>query len=550
MSEFHDEARLISAALALGARDVRGWSSAEESLIRNLPALRSETVSELHTQITAGGDPLGENFCKLRSPAERRYTGATYTPFQIVNAMLSWAQAQGEPARVVEPGAGSARFILQAGRRFSNAELVGSELDPTAAIIARGNLAAAGFAQRTRIVVGDYRDLELVPIDGRTLYIGNPPYVRHHSVGENWKQWLVKKAAQLGFKASQLAGLHVHFFLSTVVKARRGDYGSFITAGEWLDVNYGSLVRELFLGPLGGERIIIVDPTAAPFPDATTTAAITCFEIGSHRKSVRVKRLKSHKNIALQTGGRQIKKERLENESRWSILTRPPRERRQDFVELGELCRVHRGQVTGSNKIWIAGKHSEDLPASVLYPAVTKARELISAAPVLIDLAQLRRVIDIPVDLSSFSKSERGLIDRFLRWAQVVGADGSFIAKNRKAWWSVGLRQPAPILATYMARRPPAFVRNLAHARHINIAHGLYPRQPFAENVLDGLVSYLSDSTSVADGRTYAGGLTKFEPREMERILVPEPDLLISWRNDGSACVDRGAVAAGAGARH
>jgi hypothetical protein len=28
------------------------------------------------------------------------------------------------------------------------------------------------------------------------------------------------------------------------------------------------------------------------------------------------------------------------------------------------------------------------------------------------------------------------------------------------------------------------------------------------------------------DGRTYAGGLTKFEPREMERLLVPRPELL------------------------
>jgi adenine-specific DNA-methyltransferase len=28
------------------------------------------------------------------------------------------------------------------------------------------------------------------------------------------------------------------------------------------------------------------------------------------------------------------------------------------------------------------------------------------------------------------------------------------------------------------------------------------------------------------EGRTYAGGLTKFEPREMERLLVPDPSAL------------------------
>jgi hypothetical protein len=79
-----------------------------------------------------------------------------------------------------------------------------------------------------------------------------------------------------------------------------------------------------------------------------------------------------------------------------------------------------------------------------------------------------------------------------------------------------------------MARRAPAFVRNLADARHINIAHGLYPREPLDERVLTRLVSYLARMTNVVDGRTYAGGLTKFEPREMERILVPSPELLLT----------------------
>jgi hypothetical protein len=63
-------------------------------------------------------------------------------------------------------------------------------------------------------------------------------------------------------------------------------------------------------------------------------------------------------------------------------------------------------------------------------------------------------------------------------------------------------------------------------ARHINIAHGIYPRDPLPEPFLTRLAAYLRDSVSVAQGRTYAGGLTKFEPREMERLPVPAPELL------------------------
>jgi hypothetical protein len=329
-------------------------------------------------------------------------------------------------------------------------------------------------------------------------------------------------------RASQLAGLHIHFFLATVAKAKPGDFGIFISAAEWLDVNYGSLLRELFLNDLGGRRIVVIEPTALPFADAATTAAITSFEIGGRPDSVAFKRVGSLDELNQPGGEISVPRARLEVASRWSPLTRPARKGSLGHVELGELCRVHRGQVTGSNKVWIAGYHAADLPCSVLHPTVTKARELIRAGRSLDDSSELRRVIDIPPDLDGFDEPDRRAIGRFLDRARALGVDQGYIAANRKAWWSVGLRSPAPILATYMARRPPAFVRNRAGARHINIAHGLYPREPLSDLVLERLIAFLSTQTSTNDGRTYAGGLTKFEPREMERLMVPGKELLES----------------------
>jgi len=204
-----------------------------------------------------------------------------------------------------------------------------------------------------------------------------------------------------------------------------------------------------------------------------------------------------------------------------------PRRLSAGFVELGELCRVHRGQVTGSNRVWIAGDHSRDLPTEVLYPAVTRAKELFDAGIALQSTAGLRSVIDLPSDLSVFDAQTRRAVERFLKFAKALGADATYIARHRNPWWSVSLHPPAPILATYMARRPPAFVRNLAGARHLNIAHGIYPRERLAKVVLRRLTDYLSKAVTTSEGRTYAGGLTKFEPREMERIRVPGPELLL-----------------------
>jgi hypothetical protein len=48
-----------------------------------------------------------------------------------------------------------------------------------------------------------------------------------------------------------------------------------------------------------------------------------------------------------------------------------------------------------------------------------------------------------------------------------------------------------------------------------------------SSELLNRLATYLSTAVSLHQGRTYAGGLTKFEPREMERLLVPSPEMLL-----------------------
>lgn len=518
------EEALVSAAISLGAETVAGISAEEIHLAKSAKPLSKSFVSELRDLIVDGQDPLGEAFCQIRSTIKRRKQGATYTPQLIVDSMIEWAACFDLPERIVDPGAGSARFLRTAGRRFTKASLVGIEIDPLGALLARTNLAVAGYAKRSQILLKDYCQVDLSSFN-KTLFIGNPPYVRHHQLEPWQKKWLSDSAAKSGYSASQLAGLHVYFFMATVANASQGDFGAFITAAEWLDVNYGSLVRELFLSRLGGQQIVVVEPTAQPFPDAASTAAITYFQIQSQPKTIRLKRVEKLEQLTESKGFRNVRRERFEATDRWSHLTRSRRKIPAGYIELGELCRVHRGQVTGFNKVWIAGSDSE-LPEQVLFPCVTKAQELFQAGKVLKNSTQLRRVIDLPLELDVFSSNERCCIDRFLAKAKALGTHLGYVASSRRAWWSVGLREPAPILTTYMARRPPAFVTNIAGARHINIAHGIYPREHMSKKVLSRLVEYLSNAVSVTCGRTYAGGLTKFEPREVERLLIPDLELL------------------------
>ena len=521
MSALATEADLIATAASL-AGDDRGWSAAERRLVRNLPRVRESLLVPLREKIAEGGDPLGEAFCRIRSPLARRTQGATYTPADIVDAMISWSAAEDiQPVRIVDPGAGSGRFLAAASARFPRSQLVAVEIDPVAALLLRATAATKGFSSRLTLKLTDYRRIRLPRIDGPTLFIGNPPYVRHHDIEDHWKNWYARSAARWGVNASKLAGLHLHFFFKTMALARKDDYGAFITSAEWLDTNYGRALRRLLADGLGGTALHVLAPAVTAFPDATTTAAITCFRVGRLPDALRVRAVETRKALTGLAKGRRVPWSEVEKAPRWSVIVRPSERPPAGHIELGELFRVHRGQVTGANSIWIAGKHSERLPKNFLLPTVTKARELFAVGDILADAGVLRRVIDLPADLDELSRDARPAVERFLAWARAQHADLGYVAQNRRSWWSVGLRVPAPIVCTYMARRPPAFVRNMCDARLLNIAHGLYPREPLPEHSLRALIAWLKANVRVDAGRTYAGGLTKFEPKEVERIAIP-----------------------------
>ncbi|MGH7032754.1 MAG: Eco57I restriction-modification methylase domain-containing protein [Stellaceae bacterium] len=502
-----------------------------EALVSGQRSARGEkAVRCARDAILKGHDPLGDAYSRLRTREVRRANGVTLTPRKIVRSMTAWAKNQalelGTPRRVVDPGAGTGRFAIAAAKAFPRAAILAVERDAELVLLLRAQLAVLNLSARVDVISADFREISLPQVTGPTLFIGNPPYVRHHQIEPKWKRWYAAALAERGIAASQLAGLHLHFFAKVAELAKAGDYGCFITAAEWLDVHYGAALRKLLADGLGGRELYVLEPTAEAFPETMTTAAITAFAVGRRSSVLKVRRVNDAAGLNSLDGGRAVDWQKAANTSRWSILVRGGPAPSPGLIELGELCRVHRGQVTGANRIWIAGDHARDLPDRVLKASVTGAEELIAAAPVLDDATHLARVIDLPRDLSELDVDEQKAIEGFIRWAKSVGGADGYIARHRTPWWAIRLGTPAPIICTYMGRRPPVFVRNRVGAHVINIAHGLYPRVEMTEKQLMALVQVLSQSVNRDAGRTYAGGLTKFEPRELERALIPRSETL------------------------
>lgn len=484
-----------------------------------------DLIADIKNRICSREDPLGESWCYIKGPAERRPLGQTFSPRKIISEMIEWGRRQNKTiARIVDPGAGSGRYTIAGLKAFPEACAVAVEKDPTMALILRANLAINGVADRTEVIVGDFREIHLPKINGATFFVGNPPYVRHHVIEANWKEWYTRMLARFGHKGSQLAGLHLHFFLKTLELSSPGDIGCYVTSAEWMDVNYGLALRSLLTNGLGGKEVFWLDPKIQVFEDAFVSAVVTGFTPRVHRKNLTFKSITDVSDLGSLSGRCVVKQSRASIEPKWSIFVRKgPSERREGFIELGDLFRVSRGQVTGLNRVWIASSETPNLPDRYLVPAITDAHDITKAKEgVIDDLSGLRRVVSIPKCLEDVEGEERGSVETFLRWAQSMGASETYIAKHRKPWWHVSLKDPAPIVMTYMGRRPPVFALNKGGARLINVAHGLYPVQDIKPDRLVRLVGWLNQNVKIDSGRIYAGGLAKFEPGEAMRIPIPE----------------------------
>jgi hypothetical protein len=517
---------LVALAARVGYLKSNEALSAQERLLLRL--VKGETpnrnqVEGIRGDIQNGLDPLGNLYVASKTQSTRRHTGTFYTDPHLVQSMVTWTLSN-EPDRIVDAGCGSGRFAAEVVRRRKDADVVAIDIDPVATLLCRANLTVLG-GTNVQVLNADFLTAELPSIAGRTAFLGNPPYVRHHELGEGRKAWLQLAGLTLGHSLSKLSGLHTYFFFATALKARRGDVGCLVTSAEWLDTNYGEGARELFLNGLGLRALHVFSQDSAAFAGVMTSAVISCFDVGSHSGAVEYSLIRDVSELTSLGQGVQIATETLKDSHKWGqLVAGVSHSTGAGTVRLRDIVAVHRGAVTGANDFFLMSRREAEERGlqEFVRPVVSSAQEVFSSGG-CVRAAKLRRVILVPprdVDLESSACTP---LREYLEYGQSIGVDKRYVCSHRRPWWHIGLRKAPPMIATYMARQAPAFATNPDGAFIVNVLHGLFPRAPLGQKQLSQIVLTLNSMRAefAFAGRTYHGGLQKFEPGEMEELPVP-----------------------------
>jgi hypothetical protein len=116
------------------------------------------------------------------------------------------------------------------------------------------------------------------------LIVCNPPYVRHHHLTKEQKLRLKKDTAiRTHVALNGLAGLYCYFLLLSDAWLANGGLAVWLVPAEFMDVNYGSGVKEYLCRHVLLQRIHRFDPVHVQFDDALVSSAVIVFEKVPHR---------------------------------------------------------------------------------------------------------------------------------------------------------------------------------------------------------------------------------------------------------------------------
>lgn len=488
-----------------------------------------------------------------KAPEARNQLGQFSTPIALAKAVvhsgLRYLTADTQLS-FLDPAFGTGAFYsaLLSALEFEKRTLCaasGFEIDPhygePAKLLWQDDLLDLSIADFT---------LQSLPLDDRrfSFLVCNPPYVRHHHLSLDQKKRLKERTRKIsGRQISGLAGLYCHFLLQCHSWMAPKGVACWLIPSEFMDVNYGSVIKDYLLEQVTLLRIHRFDPNDVQFSDALVSSAILYLRNEPPDNML-------EQSVEFSLGGslleplhtKQVSVSELRKARKWSGFplrsekSRPTLEHSRHVAKIGDLFTIRRGVATGANDFFILDETDAlklRLPDRFLQPVLPSPRHLkvqhiLREESGLPALERRQYLLRCNLDEATLKRTEPEL----WRYLESGRADVAtrYLCKNRSPWYRQEVRPAAPIVCTYLGRsdkpgkRPFRFIFNESDATITNVYLALYPKsvlssRPDFRKLIHFIWSFLNElppEELLGEGRVYGGGLHKLEPKELARVSL------------------------------
>jgi adenine-specific DNA-methyltransferase len=452
-----------------------------------------------------------------------------FTPEPIAELMSKWLLGNKNLQTVLEPAFGLGVFSRTLLAKKNDVQIKGFEIDNL--IFEKAKKEFSG-TEKLNLLLEDY-----MYNDWHSKYDGiicNPPYFKFHDYDN--KGVLREIEAKLGCKLNGFTNLYTLFLLKSIHQLKPNGRCAYIIPSEFLNSDYGKLIKKHLLKTGVLRHIIVVDFEESVFEDALTTASIILCDNDNKTDKVQFTNIQSIKDLdiieslianypmtSIKSKGYSFSE--LNPEVKWRTYYQPQNEHKfKNLVPFSNYAKVVRGIATGANDYFTfnlskAKKYSID--EQFLLPCVCHSTDVRGSFFTKSDFEELKNR-DKNIFLINAINARCENVAKYLTKGEQEEINKKFLTASRSPWYSLEKRPPAPIWVSVFNRTGVRFVRNEANISNLTTFHCIYPQTDiFSDVSIDLLFAYLLTDTAKQifedNSREYGNGLQKFEPNDLNK---------------------------------
>jgi len=482
----------------------------------------------------------------LKTQSERNVLGQFSTPISLANDILQHAKnimPKRGKVRFLDPAFGTGAFYSALNNTFAESRIeaaTGYEIDdhygkPASKLWSKTSL---------EYQLSDFTKQTPPDDDDKfNLLICNPPYVRHHHIGDHKFRLQSKALESANMKLSGLSGLYCYFMALSHQWVAKNGVSGWLIPSEFMDVNYGHSVKKYLLSEVTLLQIHRFDPGDVQFDDALVSSAVVWFKHKKPGKSHQVK-FTYGGTIDKPMHEKHVCPDVLVSEGKWTRFPLSDERGKSNAPKLSDFFTVKRGIATGDNKFFVLSREQieeRNLPIEQFRPILPSPRylEVTEVNSDAVGNPVIERqlfVLDCRLPLEEVKGKYPSLYE-YLEEGVSSGVSQRYLCQSRKIWYSQEVRPESRFYCTYIGRtgkdgsKPFRFILNHSKAIVANSYLILYPKPHLEKElkhspelsvkVLDAL-NQITGKAMLDEGRVYGGGMYKMEPRELANVPATE----------------------------
>lgn len=457
----------------------------------------------------------------------RKQYGQFFTPPPVARFMCRWLVQKGA-VELFDPAFGLGAFYFAARELNPAIRFSGIEKDPTV---------LAHFREDHPSL--DASILTLSNVDYFSVWgakhpaiVCNPPYLRFQHFTD--RQRVIPEIKRyLGQRLSGYSNIASAFLFKSLHELVPGGCLAYLMPLEFLNTIYGETIKRALLDKGRLKALLRIEPEGEVFPDAITSVGIILVSDDGTQEPVKfctVESLAQLENNINELPCRSVPLEALRPEDKWLRHFEQPCVLNSGALQpLSLYGSFSRGIATGANDFFILSKSDVarlELPASILHPCISRSSQI---KQVLISDADIDRLIenDERVFLVDLSSSHDKAVKKYIEFGKLQRFDKRYLTRMRNPWFKLERRQPAPIWFGVFSRNGFKVIRNTSRALTLTCFHCFYPNflgEKFVDYLFLYFCSPVGQQILSREVRKYGGKLDKFEPNDLNKVLVPSPE--------------------------